>query len=105
MEDLAWNESLIYRFNRYLHYLRGNRTKSTLMRMPDLALIEKYGISFGRYEVAFFGSITFLFPILRLFLPDHAILGLSQSVDSFFKVKRSAFKFVLCAQKISNDLH
>ena len=30
------NNSPVYRFNRWLHYLRGNRSKSTLARMPNI---------------------------------------------------------------------
>ena len=36
------NNNPIYKFNRYLHYLRDNRSKDTLQRIPDIILINKY---------------------------------------------------------------
>ena len=53
----------IYKLNRYLHYILGNRSKSTLKRMPTLDLISHYALRFSNLEVSYFGSITWLFPI------------------------------------------
>jgi ubiquinone/menaquinone biosynthesis C-methylase UbiE len=36
------NNNPIYRLNRYLHYLKGERSLSTIARMPDLKLLRKY---------------------------------------------------------------
>lgn len=94
------NNNPIYKLNRYLHYMRGNRSKSTLKRMPTVDLINQYALKFSNLEVAYFGSITWLFPILKLFLTDDRILQFSNTIDRRLKITKSAFKFSLKATKL-----
>jgi ubiquinone/menaquinone biosynthesis C-methylase UbiE len=93
------NNSFIYRFNRFIHYLMGKRSKSTLKRMPDLDLIENYNKRFGSIEVKYFGSLTWLFPIMKIFMTEQQIKIFSQNFDKKFKVKKSAFKFTMKLRK------
>jgi ubiquinone/menaquinone biosynthesis C-methylase UbiE len=89
----------IYRFNRYIHYIKGNRSWSTLKRMPNINLIEKYLKKFGYGKVRFFGSITWAFPLLKIVLAEKVITKISNCVDQILEVKKSAFKFVLILNK------
>ena len=89
----------IYKVNRYLHFFLGNRTKSTLERMPTVGLINSYAVKFGKADVAYFGSLTWLFPILTKFLSDESIRVISDRFDKKFNVKKSAFKFTMKAIK------
>ena len=89
----------IYRINRYVHYLLGSRTKSTLNRMPKLKLIKYYEEMFGRAEPSFFGSITWMFPFLRLIVGAHYTAQIGRWFDNFIQVRRSAFKFVMIVSK------
>jgi ubiquinone/menaquinone biosynthesis C-methylase UbiE len=93
------NDNLIYRINRYIHFIKGNRSKSTLERMPNINLIEKYIRKFGYGKVKFFGSITWAFPLLKIVLSEKLITKLSNWVDQILKVRKSAFKFVLILNK------
>ena len=93
------NNNPIYRFNRYIHYLKGNRSKSTLVRMPTISLIDKYTKKFGHVEVKFFGAITWIFPLLSKVLTEQVIINLSNWVDVRFNIKRAAFKFVMVVIK------
>jgi len=93
------NNNPVYRFNRYLHYLRNNRTKSTLVRMPTIKLIQKYERNFGKVDVKYFGSISWLMLFLGKFLSSSDCAYISDSVNAFIKPKRSAFKFVMVATK------
>ena len=93
------NNNPIYRFNRYIHYLKGNRSKSTLVRMPTISLIDKYTKKFGHVEVKFFGAITWIFPLLSKVLTEQVIINLSTWVDVRFNIKRAAFKFVMVVIK------
>lgn len=93
------NHNPIYIFNRYLHFKRGRRSKSTLERMPTVDLIEEYGRRFGAVEVTYFGSITWLFPILKRFLSKDRLDAFSDSIDKKFNIKKSAFKFTMKATK------
>jgi ubiquinone/menaquinone biosynthesis C-methylase UbiE len=94
------NHSFIYRFNRYMHYLRGKRTLSTLKRMPKLSLISDYERRFGNITCRYFGSISWLFPILKVFFSKSSIAKMSTKIDQIFKIKKSAFKFVMVARKV-----
>jgi len=93
------NNNHIYRLNRYMHYLKGNRSKSTLMRMPTISLIDKYTKKFGHAEVKFFGSITWIFPLLSKVLSEQALNKLSNWTDANFNIQGSAFKFVIMLEK------
>ena len=94
------NDNPIYRFNRYINYIKGNRSISTLKRMPNVNLIEKYINKFSYGEVKFFGSITWAFPLLKIVLSEKLITKFSNQVDRKLKIKKSAFKFVLLLNKI-----
>lgn len=92
------NHNPIYRLNRRLHYWRGERTKSTLERMPGLPRIETLGAGFTSVNVNYFGALSFAMPALaRLCGPKWAQI-LSDRIDQLIDVKRSAFKFVLVAK-------
>ena len=93
------NNNPIYRLNRYMHYLKGNRSKSTLTRMPTISLIDKYTEKFGHAEVRFFGAIIWTFPLLRKILSEQTITKLSNWVDAKFNIQGSAFKFVIMLKK------
>lgn len=92
------NHNPIYRLNRWLHYWRGARTKSTLQRMPDLARIETLSNGFASVNVNYFGALSFAMPLVeRLCGPKRAQL-VSDRFDRLIGVKSSAFKFVLVAK-------
>jgi len=93
------NNNPIYQFNRYIKYLKGNRTKSTLVRMPTISLIDKYTQKFEHVEVKYFGAITLIFLLLNKVLNEKLITDFSNWIDATFKIKRSAFKFVMKAVK------
>lgn len=97
------NHNPIYRFNRWLHYLRGNRTKSTLRRMPTISLIERYGARFGATEVRYFGAVSWLMPLIAPVLGKGRAARVSERVDRIARIRKSAFKFVMIARKIQNE--
>jgi len=93
------NDNPIYRLNRYIHFIKGNRSKSTLKRMPNEHLINRYINQFGSGKVKFFGSIIWAFPLLKIVLSEKLITKFSNWVDQTLKVRKSAFKFVLILNK------
>jgi ubiquinone/menaquinone biosynthesis C-methylase UbiE len=93
------NNNPIYKVNRYIHYLKGNRSRSTLIRMPTINLIGKYTDEFGYTEVRYFGAITWLFPVLKFFLSEERITKFSNWIDKNFQIRKSAFKFTMMAVK------
>ncbi len=58
------NTNPLYRLNRWMHYARGERSRSTLLRMPSLRSLDVYRQRFPSVDVAYFGAMTFLVPTL-----------------------------------------
>jgi ubiquinone/menaquinone biosynthesis C-methylase UbiE len=87
----------IYRFNRWFHYLRGGRTKSTLLRMPTTERIQSISQGFKSAEVRFFGAVSYLMPALARIIGQGHAANVSDAVDRLVHVRRAAFKFVLVA--------
>jgi hypothetical protein len=90
----------VYRFNRYLYYLRDERTLSTLRRMPRMATIARLGAVSGWVEASYHGIISFLCPVLRPTLgPARTVRCLDALDSALLWLRRYAFKFVAIAQK------
>ena len=62
------NNNLIYRANRWFHYIKGNRSLRTIKQMPSISLIKEYELMFDKIETRFFGSISWLTPLISKFL-------------------------------------
>lgn len=93
------NDNPIYRFNRFINYILGKRSRSTLRRIPSIHLIDEYIEKFGYGNVKFFGSIIWIAPLLRIILSEKLIAKFFNWVDRVYKIRKSAFKFVLILVK------
>lgn len=93
------NHNPVYRLNRLIHYFKGNRTLSTLQRMPTIQLIEQYKQKFGSVEVFYFGGISWLLPVLKVIFNESKIVKISDKFDKMINVKKMAFKFVMVVKK------
>jgi len=91
------NHNPIYRFNRWFHYMRGDRTKSTLLRMPTIDRIQSLASGFKNADVRYFGAVSYLMPILARIIGQSKAAKVSDAVDQMVNVRWSAFKFVLVA--------
>ena len=92
------NHNPVYQLNRWLHYRRGLRTKSTLLRMPTVDRIESIARGFKSAEVRYFGAASYLMPLLAHIIGQSHAAKVSDAVDRFVHVRCAAFKFVLVAQ-------
>ena len=92
------NHNPVYKFNRWLHHVRGDRSASTLKRMPDLARIDSLRGGFEAVDLDFFGSISYAMPGIARFTGENIARSLSDRFDRAIGARRSAFKFVLAAQ-------
>lgn len=97
------NHNPIYKINRWFHFLRGNRTRSTLVRMPTVSVLESYIDKFGSGEISYFGSISWLMPVLAPFFGNSALSSLSSWFDKAIGVRRSGFKFLMVAKKTNYE--
>jgi ubiquinone/menaquinone biosynthesis C-methylase UbiE len=95
------NHNPIYRLNRWVHYLRGNRTRSTLISMPDLTRIQELGVGFDSVDVKYFGALSFAMPMVARIVGENTAQSFSDYVDKWVGVRRSAFKFVLVYQGLN----
>ena len=93
------NHNPIYRVNRWVQYLQGKRTKSTMVQMPTVSTMQRYKSKFGEIHVKFFGSLVWLSPFLRLIFGTRNTAIMIDAFDSYITVRRSAFKFVMIAVK------
>lgn len=91
------NHNPVYRLNRWLHHRRGERSASTLARMPDLARIRALGRGFSHVDVHYFGTLSYAMPVLARFAGENNAWTLSDHIDRLVRARRSAFKFVLVA--------
>jgi ubiquinone/menaquinone biosynthesis C-methylase UbiE len=91
------NHNPLYRFNRWFHYRRGVRTKSTLLRMPTMDRIQSISRGFKSAEVHYFGAVAYLMPVLAHIIGQSLAANVSDAIDGFVHVRRAAFKFVLVA--------
>ena len=94
------NHNPVYRLNRFIHFLQGRRTRSTLKNMIRNEDIENYRLKFGVVDVSYFGSISFLAPVIRRCFGLKRSRLISDVIDQRLDIKSSAFKFVMVAKKI-----
>ena len=93
------NNNYFYSLYRYLNYLIGKRTYSTLRNMPTTRKLSKLDINFEVASVNYFGSLSWLIFVLKLFLSEKSIANFIRRTDNLFSIKSSAFKFTILAVK------
>lgn len=91
----------IYRFNRWVHYLRGERTWSTLSRMPTIQRLDALAAGFRESDLRFFGSVSWAMGPLARLTGEVAASTWSDRMDRWVDVRASAFKFVLVARHLA----
>ena len=92
------NNNPIYRVNRYVQYLKGDRSKITLKNMPSTKRINNLRKLYSSLEVRYFGSISYIIPLISVIFGEKKSKNISDNFDKIFKIKKSAFKFVLIAR-------
>lgn len=96
----SFNYNPIYKLNRFVHYLKGERTFSTLKRMPDYQTITLINELFTHVEVNYFGIFSFLAPFLSKIFGTKKASNIIDQLDKRFSfLKKFAFKIVIKAIK------
>jgi ubiquinone/menaquinone biosynthesis C-methylase UbiE len=98
------NHNWVYRLNRWRRFRRGERSRSTLLRMPTLSRLHSLSEPFASADVRFFGAMTWAVAALVPLVGQRAAAALSDRIDSAVGVRRSAFKFVLLARAFQKVL-
>lgn len=92
------NHNPIYRINRFIHFLKGNRTFSTLKQMPRMNYINFLSSHFERTDFQTFGNLLWLSSILHR-LGIRRLDLVRMNPDSIHKSKWG-FKFLLTGHKL-----
>lgn len=93
------NDNFIYKFNRFINFIRGKRTYSTLQRMPDLKKLDLYKKKFSQTNIKFYGSLLWIAPLISKIIGENSTLRFIDYSDKIIKTKTSAFKFVMFSKK------
>ena len=96
------NHNPVYRFNRWLQFVQGRRSRSTIERMPNIRRIEALADGFADVQVHYFGALSFAMPILTRVFGEGRAARLSDRFDAMAGTRRAAFKFVLTAWELEN---
>lgn len=95
----SYNHNIIYKLNRYLHFLRGHRTYSTLKRMPNKLLMSKIKSRFKTFSIYHFGIFIFLAPVINIMFGENKTSVFLDKLDSLSLLNKYAFKIVFKAIK------
>jgi SAM-dependent methyltransferase len=97
------NSNPIYRLNRRIHWLRRQRTVSTLRSMPSQRSINALVAQFEAVNVHYFDHWVFLFPMLRLTIGRQRATVALKWLNATFSPNWMAFKFVLVASNFQGS--
>jgi ubiquinone/menaquinone biosynthesis C-methylase UbiE len=96
----SYNHNIIYRINRFVHFIRGKRSFSTLKRMPNSKLLNYIKMEFSVLDIHYFGIFIFFTPLLKYFIEPLEIYKLMTYLDKKFSfLRRYSFKIVFKASK------
>lgn len=88
------NHNWIYRANRFFRFMRGNRTLSTVLRIPDLVRVEEIGFMYKKSYVSYFGAWLWIFPLFRFTFGRRIAIKINGWLETLPISKRNAFKIV-----------
>lgn len=95
----SFDHNPIYRVNRFIHYLRGNRSLSTLKRMPDASTLKYLEHKFSVMDIHYFGIFSFMGGILKKIVGGEKARKMIDRLDTRFNfIRRYAFKVVFVAR-------
>jgi SAM-dependent methyltransferase len=88
------NHNPIFKANRWARFLRGNRSLSTVLRIPTMPRLQNLSTSFQHADFSFFGTWIWLYPILKIFLKHDLFTKVINSLDNIKINDKYAFKVV-----------
>lgn len=88
------NHNLVYKVSRWVRFKAGQRTRSTLERMPTLNRIQQFNSIFLETETRFCGSYLWFTLILEKLFGSNLALKLNSWLERRHPSKKNAHKFV-----------
>ncbi len=92
------NHNPVYRLNRWIQYRRGERTRSTMTRMPTMERMLQLARGFEQVTIDRYGSYLYLHPILVRALGPERAAEACEALDRRAGGGRNAFKIVMVAE-------
>tara|TARA_Y100000994_G_scaffold101586_1_gene83603 strand:- start:4578 stop:5360 length:783 start_codon:yes stop_codon:yes gene_type:complete len=97
----SFNHNIFYRINRFIHYLKGERTWYVIKNIPDKKTLRKISNKFDLINIKYFGIFIFISPLLKLFFSEIKTKQIIDKLDHLFRFfKKYSFKIVITAKKI-----
>ena len=94
------NHNLIYKINRYFHYLKGNRSLFVVKNIPNNKTINIIKRKFEIITLKKFGIFVFLIPFLNFIFTEIKIKTIVDKLDNKFKnFLKYSFKITIIAKK------
>lgn len=94
------NHNILFRLNRYRHYLMGQRTLSTIRRIPTMQTIEDIKENFQFFSVSFFGRHLIFYTFAKLILRRSLATRALHHFDLLLPNNKRSFKFVVVASNL-----
>ena len=93
----ALNHNPIYKINRWVKFVLGLRSLSSVYRIPKLSRISRLAENFQNNRIIFFGTWVWLIEIISYLVKRSKAKYFSELLDQYVKNKY-AFKFILVAE-------
>lgn len=93
----ALNHNPIYKINRWVKFVLGLRSLSSVYRIPKLSRISRLAENFQNNRIIFFGTWVWLVEIISYLVKRSKAKYFSELLDQYVKNKY-AFKFILVAE-------
>jgi len=89
------NHNPIYRINRLVRYVLGNRTLNSVKRIPNIYRITNLSKDFELVSLTYYGSYLWLIKIMSLLVGKNKANTLNDILEERWPSQINAFKFVL----------
>lgn len=96
----SFNHNIFYRVNRFMHYLKGNRSWQVNQRIPSDKTIQTFRSYFKDVLVKYFGIFIFFAPFIKIFVGEEKTAWVLRKLDQRLRfLYRYSFKIVIIASK------
>lgn len=95
------NHNPIYILNRIRHFIVGNRSLSTLLRIPRMNRIDTYRPLFQEFNVMFFGKFLWFQSLTKILFGDCIANKFYAFLENKTKNDKLAFKFVCIGKNLN----
>jgi ubiquinone/menaquinone biosynthesis C-methylase UbiE len=98
------NHNIFYRLNRFIKFLSGKRTFSSISRIPNLNRLDNLSAHFKSTKLFFYGSYLWVIPVFTYLIGRQRSVTLHNILEKYFPSRKNSFKFIMhCEGLIKNS--